>query len=305
MKKLLALMLIFSMFFVMGCSEDDVDEFDVLVTYLEEDNYINNMGSWILGAGVLNTGFDYTAYTVIDLRAADAFATKSITGAINTTLTDMFAVAETATKPILVTCYSGQTASYAHALLRLKGYEAYVHKFGMSVEAEAPGDQWDKWTGKCSEQHADALVKTASPALPDFDYPELDTGEEDAEDILDAKIDDAVAAWGTLLVSSGDVVAAPANYNIANYWSEADYLGYGHINGSFQVTPGTLTMDENLSVFDPDGGNIFYCYTGQTAAASIAYLKVVGYDVKSIAYGFNNMNWTALSGHKWPKPTFQ
>ena len=54
--------------------------------------------------------------------------------------------------------------------------------------------------------------------------------------------------------------------------------------------------------FDPDGENIFYCYTGQTAGASIAYLTVLGYDVKSIKFGFNAMYWSELPGHKWSKP---
>ncbi len=61
-------------------------------------------------------------------------------------------------------------------------------------------------------------------------------------------------------------------------------------------------VDENLSVFDDQGTNIFYCYTGQTAGAAIAYLTVLGYDVKSIKFGFNNIYWSELPGHKWPKP---
>ena len=104
------------------------------------------------------------------------------------------------------------------------------------------------------------------------------------------------------MISSDDVIANTDAYNIMNYWAEADYLHYGHIDGAYQLTPGTLTNDGNLSAFDPDGTNIFYCWTGQTAAAEIAYLTVLGYDVKSVKFGFNNMNWTALAGHKWPKP---
>ena len=48
--------------------------------------------------------------------------------------------------------------------------------------------------------------------------------------------------------------------------------------------------------------NIFYCYTGQTAAAACAYLTVLGYDVKSIKFGANAMIWDEMTGHKWPKP---
>ncbi len=304
MKKLLALMLIFSMFFVMGCSEDEVDEFDTLVTYLEGDNggYINNMGSWIKNSGnvgATETKIDFADYTVLDLRKVEDFTPMHIADAINVNMTTMFDEAENATKPILVTCYSGQSASYAHTLLRIKGYEAYVMKFGMS----AYDATLDKWTDNCKETYAGDLVTTASPTLPSFDYPELDTGEKDAEDILEARIDEAIAAWSAgMLINASDVFGSEDSYNIMNYWTNDNYTGYGHVNGSYQLDPNTLSLDENLSVFDPEGGNVLYCWTGQTAAASIAYLKVIGYDVKSIKFGFNIINWAGLSSHKWPKP---
>ncbi len=287
-----------------GCEDevvDEINEFDVLVEHLEgtDGGYVNNLGSWILGAGVLNAEFDYSAYTVFDLRSSTDFDAMHVDGAVNVTMTSMFDEAANVTGPILVTCYSGQSASFAHTLLRLKGHEAYVMKFGMS----AYDVSLDKWTSNCSDQYAGDLVATASEALPTFDYPVLNTGFETAEEILDARIDAAIEAWSNgLLILAGDVITDASSYNIMNYWSEADYLGHGHIDGAYQLSPGTLTMSGNLSAFDPAGNNIFYCYTGQTAASSIAYLTVIGYDVKSIKFGFNNMHWSELPGHKWPKP---
>jgi len=285
-----------------GCEDENnvpINEFEVLVEYLEgqDGGWVNDMSGWIKGAGVLNTNFDYSAYTVFDLRNATDFSTKSIEGAINVTMTSMFEEAEKTTKPILVTCYSGQSASYAHMLLRLKGYEAYVMKFGMSSDDAS----LDKWTANCSDKHAGDLVKTPSPALPTFEFPVLETGFETAQEILDARIEFAISAW-PVLVTAENVINNTSSYNIINYWPESDYLGHGHIDGAYQMTPKTLTMEGNLSAFDPDGENIFYCYTGQTAGASIAYLTVIGYDVKSIKYGFNAMYWSELPGHKWPKP---
>jgi len=292
------------MIFIVGCDEDEdsINEFNVLVEFLEGDDggYINNMGSWIITEGTINTD----DYLVLDLRNATDFAAtpNPIAGAVNTTLGGMFDVVEAATKAaltkILVTCYSGQTASFVHTLLRLKGYEAYTMKFGMSMHDVS----LDKWTANCSEKNAGDLVMTASPALPTFDYPELNTGEETGEAILDKRIEAAIAAWDTLLIDADTVIDNSSAFNIINYWSEADYLDHGHIDGSYRVTPGTLEVDKNLSVFDPIGENIFYCYTGQSAAASIAYLTVLGYDVKSIKFGFNNMHWIELPDHKWSKP---
>ena len=117
-------------FFMVGCDkdEDPINEFNVLVEYLEGDDggYVNNMGTWIFTEGSVNLA----DYLVIDLRSAADFANtpNPIPGAVNATLGGMFdvveAAAKTASTKILVTCYSGQTAAYAHMLLRLQGYEA-------------------------------------------------------------------------------------------------------------------------------------------------------------------------------------
>ncbi len=304
-KILYFMLIIVFMIFMVGCDkdEDPINEFNVLVEYLEGDDggYVNNMGAWVLAEGAVNLA----DYLVLDLRTAVDFANtpNEIPFAVNTTLGGMFDAIDNLAKTasidkILVTCYSGQTAAYAHMLLRLKGYNAYSMKFGMSWHDAS----LDKWTVNCSDKNAGDLVSTASPTLPTFDYSELNTGEETGEAILDERIDEAIAAWGSLLISADDVINNTSAYNIINYWPEADYIGHGHIDGSYQVTPGTLTVDENLNVFDDQGTNIFYCYTGQTAAAAIAYLTVLGYDVKSIKFGFNNMYWSELPGHKWPKP---
>ena len=291
--------------FMVGCEkdEDSVNEFNLLVEYIEgnDGGYPSNMpADWIVAEAAVNTD----DYLVLDLRAAADFAAtpNPINGAVNSTLGGMFdAVAKANADKVLVTCYSGQTAAYAHMLLRLKGIEAYSMKFGMSMHDAS----LDKWSANCSDKNAGDLVFTASPALPTFDYPELNTGKETAEEILDARIDAAIAAWGTLLIGADDVIDNADAYNIMNYWGDGDangvldYLEHGHIDGAYQLTPGTLKMDANLSAFDPEGTNIFYCYTGQTAAAEIAYLTVLGYDVKSIAFGFNNMHWSELPGHKW------
>ena len=134
----------------------------------------------------------------------------------------------------------------------------------------------------------------------------MNTGQKTAEAILDARIDDAIAAWGEgLLISSATVVGDPGAYNIACYWGADDFNHYGAIDGSHQVTPKTLTKDVNLTVFDPAGDNILYCWTGQTAAASIAYLYILGYDVKSIKFASNNMIYDELTSHKWSKPWSQ
>ena len=314
MKKLLSLaMAVLFALFMMSCEsstdpkeEDPINEAEVLLNFLEAgdanyEQWVNTLDLWIKNLGDINTD----DYFVLDIRrVGDYDTTMHINNAVNSTMANMFDAIDTyntSNKPILVVCYSGQSASYAHTLLRLKGYEAYVLKFGMSIYDAS----LDKWTSKCSNDYANHSnwVTTASAALPTNEYPALSTGSETAEDILDARITEAINAWGNgLLLGASTVMADPSAYHIMNYWGQTDWNTYGHINGAYQLTPQTLTDAENLSAFDPAATNIIYCWTGQTAAATIAYLQVLGYDAKSIAFGVNSMIYDELADHKWPKP---
>jgi len=287
--------------FIVGCEkdEDDINEFNVLSSYIEDNDldWANDMGGWIVNLGDINTA----DYLVLDIRQAAHYNTEHIAGAVNATMGNMFdAVAKTNTEKVLVVCYSGQSASYAHMLLRLKGIEAYVLKWGMSIFSQ----DHDKWTGNCSNQYANHTnwSMDASAALPTYDYPELNTGEENGEDILDEQIQHAIDSWSSILIGGGDVISNPDAYEVFNYWANTDYMHYGHIDGAYQLDPKTLTTDTNLDALNPDETNVIYCWTGQTSAAINAYLTVLGYTSKSLKFGVNSMIYDELTGHKWSKP---
>ena len=298
--KILYFMLIVTLaFFMVGCdkAEDPINEFNVLVEYLEgtDGGYINNMGAWIKDLGAINTN----DYFVLDIRATADYNNEHIVGAVNSTMAGMFDAVASATKPVLVVCYSGQTAAYAHVLLNLKGIEAYTLKWGMSIFSQAH----DKWTANCSNVLANDANWTmdASATLPSYDYPELNTGKDKDDDILDAQIDAAIAK-GLQLIAGTDVASNTAAYEIFNYWAQADYAHYGHIKDAYQLTPSTLKSSENLGAINSDETNVIYCWTGQTSAAVSAYLTVLGYDVKSLKFGANSMIYDELTSSKWPKP---
>ena len=310
MKKLLnlSLMALLLMGLLVGCDkDDDVDETDyflMLAEFLEGGtNWVNDMTGWI----VTYTDGIENDYFVLDIRSADDFNDVDdeydldhLEGAVNADMTTMWDAVDGVTGDILVVCYSGQSASYAHMLLRLKGYNAYVLKFGMSIVAA----EHDKWSTNCSNEYADHenWVDDAAPELPGYEFPVLDPGGlETAEEILDAQIDVAIAAWPRL-ITAATVMEDPTLYNIVNYWGVADYDLYGHIAGAYQVDPKTLTMAENLSAFSPEVQNVIYCWTGQTGAAVAAYMTVIGYDIVDLKFGCNAMIYDELAGHKWPMP---
>ncbi len=245
-------------------------------------------------------------YHIIDIRkAADYSDPGHISGAINVDIdaagNDMTGIlteaANAGSKPILVICYSGQTACYATSLLRLSGYSnAQALKWGMSGWNAI----FDKWTANLGNIADGKLVTTATASLT-FSDPVLSETLTEGKALLDARIAEVVTA-GFKGVGAGDVLDNPGNYFISNYFSEADYTAFGHIDGAYRINPLTLAGKEYNNL-DPDtnGKVVTYCYTGQTSAVITAYLNVLGYDAYSLKFGMNGL-WNlnpAWSTNQW------
>ena len=313
MKKLLALLLsVVMLMFLFGCKDDSDDdeeltEFEILTNHLESmpntsGQWVNNMAApvpWILEYNTVKT--QLANYFILDIRADADYNLLHLDGAVNSTVPNAYETVKNATKPVLVVCYSGQTAAFTHMLLRLKGVEAYSMKWGMSIVDKT----LDKITPKCSNQYAAHAnwEKTASAALPKFDWPTLSTGKATGQEILDDRVNTILTTGLTALqVTAADVVPTPENYHILCYWSQADWDAMGHIKTAYRLEPKTLTKALNLSAFNPTGTNVVYCYTGQTSGALTGFLNVIGYNVKSLSFGANSMIYDTMTVSKWPKP---
>jgi rhodanese-related sulfurtransferase len=131
--------------------------------------------------------------------------------------------------------------------------------------------------------------------------PELTTGKETGEEIFLDRWDVVLAeGFGAAAITNGDVYANLDNYYIINYWPNAEYLDPGHIEGSMQYTPNTdLKLDESLKTLPTDKPVVVYCYTGQNSARIAAYLRIIGYDAKSLKFGANGMIYDDMSKSKW------
>lgn len=308
-----------------GLDEDvavESSEFELLVNYLEGDggDYVNTAAPKIISAAdVMAEGLD--AWTIIDIRTADLYGPDAngvwakeangvvdyddghIEGAIMVSLKELPAWAAenlTGDEKLLVVCYTGHTAGHGTLILNLLGYDAYSLKFGMSGWHK----DFDLWTGKLGSDYVDTFVKDAAPALPEAgDYPVLDTGMATAEEILAARITDLLET-GPAFMNWSDLMAAPEDYYIVNYWGEEDYLGMGHVDGAFQYTPkATLSTATALATLPTDKPIAVYCYTGQTGSQIAAYLTILGYDAYDVKFGTNAVIYDGMTSHKWTAET--
>lgn len=276
----------------------DIPKFTLMKDYLvsnslDLDKVIKNSDGVKFVAGAPSAedldGF-LAKYYIIDIRSSSDFAANHISGAKNATLKNIFTeAAKAGDKPILVACYTGQTACYATSLLRMYGYKnAQALKWGMSGWNEATAAPWNNKIGNEADGHSNWSY-AAAPAKVIYPDPVINSIHSDGESILKSRIE-AVAAEGFKTVAGTDVLNNPYGYFINNYFNETDYAGFGHIVDAQRILPLTLA-DKSYNNLDPASGAkvVTYCYTGQTSAVITAYLRVLGYDAYSLTFGMNGL----------------
>ncbi|MCF7808100.1 MAG: rhodanese-like domain-containing protein [Candidatus Marinimicrobia bacterium] len=302
----LVLVLVLALGFMVSCEstddEEDATAFETLSKYMVENDYdaTTVVADWITTASAISG--NEADFFILDIRSAEKYAEGHIPGAVNCAYADVVTTVEaknTSDLPVLVACYSGQSAAHAVVALRLSGYtDAKSVKWGMSGWA----GQFDSWSGNVGNAGTTSSNWTfpADPAalLSDNEDPVINTDLTDGAAILAERVDAILAGFKG--VSASTVLDAPANYQIINYWGATDNSDYGHIAGAHQVTPGTLTIaNDGLDILDPAQQIVTYCWTGQTSSMMTAWLTALGYDALSLKFGANSMIYDNLQAHQW------
>jgi rhodanese-related sulfurtransferase len=232
---------------------------------------------------------------IIDIRSAADFAAGHIQNAHNVALADIVSHVESInmsqyTKVAMV-CYTGQTSGWATSILRLLGYEkVFSMKWGMCSWHVDFASRWQNTIAN-GNAYASQFVTTPTDKGPVGELPVLNTGFTTGQEILEARVDALLAEGFTpATVTNQTVFAGLSNYYIVNYWPADQYADPGHIPGAMQYTPkASMKLAADLKTLPTDKPIAVYCYTGQTSAFLAAYLRLLGYDAKSLLYGGNGM----------------
>lgn len=305
----LLLALIPALFFTSCKDNDDTvtpdkAEFELLQTYMAQNNLdlSNVLDGWVIsGSGLTVDPVDFSVdgFYVMDIRSADDYNLGHINGAVNVAVPDALDAAENANgQPILLVCYTGQTAARVTGLLRIMGYNAKALKWGMS----AWHTDFDKWTANAVDVNSPNWLMSGDPvSFGNFDYPSFQTGEANGAAILENRVRQVLAMdW---IIKNDDVLANPGNYFINNKWAESSWTTFGHINGAYRIDE-DLNL-ANLNYLDPVTPMVTYCYTGQTSAITTSWLQVLGYEnARSLKCGANAIVHSALvnssaAGKSW------
>lgn len=315
---LILLGLVSSFLMFSSCKKDSddpvaINESEVLATFLESadsplgKDFVNtDMPTLIAASDVRSLQLTNQIY-IMDIRGAADFAAGHIEGAVNVAYADIITHIKakdlTPFTKVALVCYSGQSASYAASILRLLGYEkVFAMKFGMASWNETFAGSWNNNIGN---NFATQFTAAATAKNPAGDMPKLSTGKSTGAEILEARANTLIAEGFTpASVTSANLFAGLANYYIVNYWPSDQYAAPGHVPGAVQYTPkADIKLSASLKTLPTDKPVAVYCYTGQTSAFLTAYLRLLGYDAKSVGFGTNSMIYDIMGEYNMTRFT--
>ncbi len=241
---------------------------------------------------ILNDGDPDNDPYIISVRAKEDYEKGHIPGAVWYSVKDLFnpdVIAQLPKdKPIVVVCYTGQTASQVTAALEAAGYDAKALLFGMSAWTTDPNVFVKRFN---PEKHAHDYPVTTEPAeWPDETY-----------DLPTPPADEPVAAADAWLDDGPDFIKADALFEILNdgdpdndpiiisVRAKEDYEK-GHIPGALWASAKDLFNPEMLRKLNPEKDIVVVCYTGQAASQVTGLLNDLGYKAKALLFGMSA--WT-------------
>jgi rhodanese-related sulfurtransferase len=230
---------------------------------------------------------------VIDLRSPKLFSEGHIKGAVNKQFHDLPGYFETGIKPfeydkIIMVCEDGQVSCYTTCLLRLMGYgNVYSLRWGMcSWNNSFAQAGWLKGVSGKYEANLESKVNEKPPAR--F-MPEPGTGKNSGEEIGEARFHKLFEeGTSNILISADEVFSNPQKYFIINLERKDKYED-GHIPGAVRYKPeATLGYTEEMATIPPEKTVVVYCGTGHNSGFATAFLRLFGYDARTLKYGNNS-----------------
>ncbi|MFA5814222.1 MAG: rhodanese-like domain-containing protein [Bacteroidales bacterium] len=240
---------------------------------------------------------------VIDLRQASDYSAGHIKGSINKKFEDLPGYFESGIKPfefdkIIMVCEDGQVSSYTTCLLRLMGYgNVYAMRWGMSawnIKCASEG-----WLRGVSGKFEGSLEKTVHERPAPKGMPELGTGLGTGAEIGTARFAKLFAAGTSgILITADEVFADPTRYFVINL-DRKDKYDDGHIPGAIRYKPeATLGFTDEMASIPADKTVVVYCGTGHNSGFATAFLRLFGYDARTLKYGNNSFMYDKMVSQK-------
>ena len=158
------------------------------------------------------------------------------------------------------------------------------------------------WMTNRSNARASEFVTGASPVMASAgQLPKLTTGQTTGTAIAEARVKAVLTAgFSAASITHASLFTNLSGHYVVNFWPASLYQNTGHINGSVLYDPANTPFltTTSLKTLPTDKPVVLYCYTGQTSAYLAGYLRVLGYDARSLLYGTNGMIFDKMVADK-------
>jgi rhodanese-related sulfurtransferase len=276
------------------------NETKALLKDLEDNgNYVNSqVFPSLIKASVVHESLGKNLL-VIDLRSPELYSAGHIKGAVNKSLKELPGYFEAGIKPfeydkIIMVCEDGQVSSYTTCLLRLMGYgNVYSMRWGMSVWNDTFAKEG--WLKGVSGKYESALETIVNEKPAARGMPELGTGKSSGEEIGAARFSKLFEEGASsILISSDEVFSNPQQYFVINLERKDKYED-GHVPGAVRYKPeATLGFPEEMATIPSDKTVVVYCGTGHNSGFATAFLRLFGYDARTLKYGNNSFMYDKM-----------
>ena len=240
---------------------------------------------------------------VIDLRPAEQFAAGHIEGAVSRQFSEIPEYFQTGIKPfefdrIILVCEDGQLSGYTTALLRIMGYgNVFAMRWGMGGWNRQYAEKG--WMKGLSSEYEGSLELATNETPAAGRMPVLGTGLQSGSEISEARFS-ALFEEGAenIIVTAEEVYADPSKYFVINL-ERKDKYDAGHIPGAVRYKPeATLGFPDMMATIPTDRITVVYCGTGHNSAFATAFLRLFGYDARTLKYGNNSFMYDKMTREK-------
>jgi rhodanese-related sulfurtransferase len=240
---------------------------------------------------------------VMDLRSPESYARGHVKGAVNKNFRELKEYFETGIRPfeydrIIMVCEDGQISSYTTALLRMIGYgNVFAMRWGMGGWNKTFAEEG--WLKGASGKYEDRLEIATNETPAPVGMPELGTGLTGGKEIGEARFRKLFeSGTGDIMITADEIFADPGKYFVINL-ERKDKYDNGHIPGAIRYKPeSTLGFTDMMSTIPFDKTVVVYCGTGHNSAFATAFLRLFGYDARTLRYGNNSFMYDKMVREK-------
>ncbi len=306
---------IFLLLAASGCIENTVKIIDpvsldntaLLLEYVEgQGDFANTEDApGLVSASELYASMEQ--YNILDVQSDNQYTAGHIINASHVTLNSLYhkvdsLYAQSTTKRIILVCKNGQASAYYTSLLRLAGYKSvYCLKYGMASWNVFFADEWLKAPGVYYEINLfDNIIYDKEPlqALPSIAFTSSGTLEEKCKQRI-REILEKGFVLGQNYITEPETQFKDEKYYVC-YGRKELYLGgkllpYG-LNSHMPYTRWyrdfflfELRSTNLLQTLPAKREIIIYTTNGLLSASVCAWLTVLGYNVKTILFGGNQL----------------